>query len=135
MKHFILTISRQLGSGGRSVAKLLAAHYGIKVYDKALIELAAEQSGLGRQFFEAADEHVSRSFPRFLHAARGAASQQVQSPLDGDALFRVQSDVIRSLAEGESCIILGRCADYILRDNPDCVSLFFTADIADRQRR
>ena len=78
---------------------------------------------------------MSRSFLHYLHGSRGATTQQAQSPLSNDALFRVQSDVIRDLAERESCIILGRCADYILRDNPDRISLFLTADLADRQQR
>jgi len=137
----ILTISRQLGSGGRSASRIIAEHYGINVYDKKLIELAAEQSGLHRQFFEQADEKVSRSFRSFLFGSRsatghGAASGSPGSPLSGDALFKVQSDVIRDIAQREpSCIILGRCADYILRDVPQHISIFITADIDDRVRR
>lgn len=135
MKHFVLTIGRQLGSGGRSVAKIVAAHYGINVYDKKLIDMVAEESGLSKTFFEQADEHVSRSFLHFLFAGRGTDSHHAESPLSNDALFRMQSDVIRQLATRESCIILGRCADYILRDDPDLISVFFTADMADRTQR
>ena len=135
MKHFVLTIGRQLGSGGRSVAKIVAAHYGINVYDKKLIDMVAEESGLSKTFFEQADEHVSRSFLHFLFAGRGTDSHHADSPLSNDALFRMQSDVIRQLAARESCIILGRCADYILRDDPDLISVYFTADMADRAQR
>ena len=137
----ILTISRQLGSGGRSASRLIASHYGISVYDKKLIELAAEQSGLHRQFFEQADEKVSRPFRSFLFGSRSATGHGVTpdmagNPLWGDALFKVQSDVIRDIAGREpSCIILGRCADYILRDVPGHVSIFITADLDDRVRR
>lgn len=134
-KNIVITIGRQFGSGGRSVARILAEHYGIPVYDKKLIELAAEQSGLGEQFFAEADEHVSHSFLHFLFGGRGATSHHAQSPLSNDALFKVQSDVIRDIASRESCIILGRCADYILRDQPGLISLFITADDADRQQR
>ena len=134
-KNIVITIGRQFGSGGRSVARILSEHYGIPVYDKKLIELAAEQSGLGKQFFEQADEHVSHSFLHFLFGGRGATSHHAESPLDNDALFKVQSDVIRDIASRESCIILGRCADYILRDNPNLISVFMSADFADRQQR
>ena len=135
MQKVIITIGRQFGSGGRSVARILSEHYGIPVYDKKLIALAAEQSGLGEQFFEQADEHVSHSFLHFLFGGRGATSHHAESPLSNDALFKVQSDVIRDIASRESCIILGRCADYILRDDPALISIFFTADTADRLQR
>ncbi|MBO7498241.1 MAG: cytidylate kinase-like family protein [Bacteroidaceae bacterium] len=137
----IITISRQLGSGGRSASRLIAGHYGINVYDKKLIELAAEQSGLHRQFFEQADESRKFSFRSFLFGSRAATGHGIgensaNNPLSGDALFKVQSDVIRDIAQREpSCIILGRCADYILRDVPSHVSIFITADLDDRVRR
>ena len=136
----IITISRQLGSGGRSASRIIAEHYGINVYDKKLIELAAQESGLHRQFFEQADEKVSRSFRSFLFGSRSASGHGTAtgagSPLSGDALFKVQSDVIRDIAQREpSCIILGRCADYILRDVPGLISIFITADLDDRVRR
>lgn len=135
----IITISRQLGSGGRSASRIIAEHYGINVYDKKLIELAAQESGLHRQFFEQADEKVSRSFRSFLFGSRSASglgtATGAGSPLSGDALFKVQSDVIRDIASREPCIILGRCADYILRDNPDHLSIFVSADMADRIQR
>lgn len=134
-EKIVITIGRQFGSGGRSVAHILSEHYGILVYDKKLIELAAEQSGLGEQFFAQADEHVSHSFLHFLFGGRGATSHHAESPLSNDALFKVQSDVIRDIASRESCIILGRCADYILRDDPALISIFMTADDADRQAR
>ena len=134
----ILTISRQLGSAGRSIATRVAEHYGINLYDKKLIELSAEQSGLHRQFFEKADEKVSRSFHSFLFGSRSAAGHSAgnsDNPLSGDALFKVQSDVIRDIASRESCIILGRCADYILRDHPDHLSIFISADLDSRVQR
>ena len=136
----IITISRQLGSGGRSASRIIAEHYGINVYDKKLIELAAQESGLHRQFFEQADEKVSRSFRSFLFGSRSASGHGTAtgagSPLSGDALFKVQSDVIRDIAQREpSCIILGRCADYILRAVPGLISIFITADLDDRVRR
>ena len=131
----IITISRQLGSAGRSIARIVAEHYGITVYDKKLIQLAAQQSGLGEQYFKDADEHVSRSFLHFLFGSRGDTSHHAESPLSNDALFKVQSDVIRDIASRESCVLLGRCADYILRDRDDLIRIFICADDEDRLAR
>lgn len=135
MNNFIITIGRQLGSGGRSVGHQLAEHYGISLYDKSLINLAAEQSGISKQVFSQADEKVSRSFLRSLIPGRGMTILGSNSPLSQDELFKVQSDVIQNITEKESCIILGRCADYILRNHPRLISIFLTADMDDRLKR
>ena len=134
MKHFIINIGRQLGSGGRSIAAILAHHYGIVAYDRNLIELAAKESGLSQEFFENADEKKQHGFFHSIFSNRVAANAlgSNDSYLSNDALFKVQSDIIRDLAEKESCIFIGRCADYILRDYPRCINLFFTANIEDR---
>ena len=128
-KDFIINIGRQLGSGGRSIANILAQHYNITVYDRKLIELAAKESGLSQEFFENADEKKSHGFFHSIFSARAAANAlgSNDSYLSNDALFKVQSDIIRDLAEQESCIFIGRCADYILREYPCCINLFFTA--------
>ena len=137
MKHFIINIGRQLGSGGRSIAAILAKHYGITAYDRNLIELAAKESGLSQEFFENADEKKSHGFFHSLFSARAATNALGggDSYLSNDALFKVQSDIIRALAERESCIFVGRCADYILREHPRCINLFFTANLEDRIAR
>lgn len=136
-KHFVINIGRQLGSGGRSIADILARHYNITAYDRKLIELAAKESGLSQEFFENADEKKSHGFFHSIFSNRAAANilGNNDSYLSNDALFKVQSDIIRDLAEKESCIFIGRCADYILRDHPHCVNLFFTANIEDRIAR
>ena len=137
MKHFIINIGRQLGSGGRSIAAILAKHYGITAYDRNLIELAAKESGLSQEFFENADEKKSHGFFHSLFSARAAtkALGGGDSYLSNDALFKVQSDIISYLSERESCIFVGRCADYILREHPRCINLFFTANLEDRIAR
>ena len=137
MKHFIINIGRQLGSGGRSIAAILAKHYGITAYDRNLIELAAKESGLSQEFFENADEKKSHGFFHSLFSARAATNALGggDSYLSNNALFKVQSDIIRDLAERESCIFVGRCADYILREHPRCINLFFTANLEDRIAR
>ena len=135
--HFVINIGRQLGSGGRSIANLLSLHYGITAYDRKLIELAAKESGLSQEFFENADEKKSHGFFHSIFSNRSAANALTHndSYLSNDALFKVQSDIIRDLAEKESCIFIGRCADYILRDHPRSLNLFFTANLEDRVAR
>ena len=137
MKKIILNIGRQLGSGGRSIAAILAAHYDITAYDRKLIEIAAQESGLCKEVFENADEKKSYGFFHSIFSNRSAANAfgSNESYLSNDALFKVQSDIIRDVAERESCIFIGRCADYILRDNPHCINLFFTANLEDRIAR
>lgn len=128
---FVVNIGRQLGSGGREIGEKLAARLGIAFYDKELIGLASEESGLCREFFEKADEKASQGIigglfgMRFPFISEGAIP--ANNCLSNDALFKVQSDVIRRLAEEKSCLFVGRCADYILRENPRCVNVFVSA--------
>ena len=122
----ILTIGRQFGSGGREVGQKLAKELGIGYYDKELMALAAKESGLSEEFFEKADEKASSGLAYAF--TMGYSYMGLFPPyadvLSNDRLFLYQSDTIRNLAEKGSCVIVGRCADYILRDNPDCLSLF-----------
>lgn len=136
---FVINIGRQLGSGGREVGEKLAARFGIDFYDKELIRLASEESGLCSEFFERADEKASQGIigglfsMRFPFVSDGAIP--VTNCLSNDALFKVQSDVIRKLAEEKSCLFVGRCADYILRDNPRCVNVFISCSKEERIKR
>lgn len=137
-EKYIINIGRELGSGGKSIGERLAQFYNIHVYDKKLIKLAAEESGLCQKFFEKADE----SNKGFIASLMGGMripflgdGTMYDNYLSNDALFKIQSDVIRKLAEQESCIFIGRCADYILRDHPRCVNIFITADMQDRIKR
>lgn len=139
-EKFVINIGRQLGSGGKAIGKLLAARLGVPLYDKQLIELAARESGLCPECFERVDEQPSRGlYATLLNYLRapftGYEGGAAGNVLSGDALFKVQSDVIRGLAARQSCIFVGRCADYILRDEPRCVNVFITADRADRIAR
>ena len=126
-EHFVINIGRQLGSGGRDIAAIIARRLGIKLYDKELINLAAEQSGLCAEFFEKADEKESRNVLStmigYLRSPFAGGCANVPNVLSNDALFKIQSDVIRDLAEHESCIFVGRCADYILREHPRRVDI------------
>lgn len=136
---FVVNIGRQLGSGGREIGEKLAVRLGIDFYDKELINLASEESGLCREFFEKADEKASQGIigglfgMRFPFISDGA--MPATNCLSNDALFKVQSDVIRKLASEKSCLFVGRCADYILRDNPRSVNVFISSSREDRIAR
>lgn len=135
--NIILTIGRQFGSGGRIIGKKLADSLGISYYDKELITLAAKESGLCPEIFEKADEKASDGL---AHAfSMGFSYLGMYTPyadiLSNEGLFKIQSDSIRKLAERESCVIVGRCADYILRDNPHCISFFIHDKMENRVQR
>ena len=138
-EHYVINLGRQLGSGGKEIGEKLAHDLGIAFYDKELINLASKESGLCREFFEKADEKASQGIlgglvgARFPFITEGTFSYN--SYLSNDSLFKIQSDVIRNLAEKQSCLFVGRCADYILRDHPRCANVFISATPAARIER
>jgi len=137
MANLIITISREFGSGGRLIGKMLAQKLGINCFDRELIEKASEQSGLSPQFLESFETNASSSLLYGLLATPHPTSD-IYLPYDvpiGDRAFFAQSAVIREFAEKESCVIIGRCADYILRDHPNCVAVFLRADMEDKLQR
>ncbi len=129
--HLIITIGRECGSGGRQIGKKLAEELGIKCYDKELLDQAAKQSGLCRELFETHDEKPTSSFLYSLvmdtYSVGYANSSYLDMPLN-HKIFLAQFDTIKSIAEQESCVIIGRCADYALADLPNLVTVFITAD-------
>ena len=130
MDNFVITIARQYGSGGRTIGEELAKKLGISYYDKDIIRMASEESGIHEQLFGRADENVSTK-QRFF-AKSGIYKGELIPPQSKDFtsdenLFNYQAKVIRELAEEESCIIIGRCADYVLKDDPNVLRLFFFA--------
>ena len=138
MEHLIITIGRQLGSGGRHIGKRLAEQLGLSFYDKELINIASKESGLCEDVFEQADEKKNRSLLGNWFGLRSSLMSgdfQVNSCMSDESLFQIQSDVIRKLAEQQSCVFVGRCADYILRENSRCINIFISAEIDDRIRR
>jgi len=136
-KDYVITIGRQLGSGGRIIGEKLAAQLGISFYDKELIQIASQESGLSKELFEQADEKKSYSVFGGLFGLRGTIAEEHFSTyyLNNETLFKIQSDVIRKLAEKGSCLFVGRCADYVLGDNPRCLNIFICADMNDRVMR
>lgn len=134
----ILTIGRQFGSGGREIGQKLAEALGIAYYDKELMAIAARESGLCEEVFERADEQASSglsyAFTMGFSSYMGMFAPYTDI-LSNDGLFKLQSDAIRTLAENESCVLVGRCADYILRDNPNCLSFFIHNNMENRIQR
>ena len=135
----ILTIGRQFGSGGREIGQRLAKELGISYYDKELITVAARESGLCEDVFEKADERASSglsyAFTMGYSSFMGGMFTPYNDILSNDGLFKIQSDAIRKLAETESCVLVGRCADYILRDDPACLSFFIHSSVESRVQK
>ena len=132
MERILINIGRQFGSGGRLVARVLGEKLGIPVYDNELITKAAEESGFSRHLFARSDEKRSLfSISSFFVSGRHVVADNYVSDND---LFRIQSDVIRKIADEGSAIFIGRCSDYILRDR-DCLDVFITAPEEVRVRR
>ena len=137
-KRFV-TITRQYGSGGHDIGKALAKALGIGFYDKELISLAARESGIAPEVFEKADERPANSLLYSLSVGLYNYGNGLSSPMDdlpvNDKLYILQHKIIKEKAESESFVIVGRCADYILKDHPGVVKVFMYADIGSRIRR
>lgn len=135
---FIITISRQFGSGGREIGKKIADSFGISFYDEELIALAAKESGFSEDIFEKADEAPSNSFLYSLVMGSnpmGSLFFRNDDLLTNDKLFSIQSKVIRDIGKKGSCVIVGRCSDYILREEKNLTRIYFHADAEFRTKR
>ncbi|MDR1763396.1 MAG: cytidylate kinase-like family protein [Dysgonamonadaceae bacterium] len=136
MKNYVITIGRQLGSGGKAVGEKLANELGISCYDKELLLLASQESGLCTECFEASDEKNAKSwFGSYFGFRSGFMGFNTGNYLRSETFFKIQSDIILDLAEKSSCIFVGRCADYILRKHPRRLSIFISASDKDRIAR
>lgn len=129
----IITISRQYGSGGRIVGKKLADALGVPFYDNELINLAAEKTGLSKECFKEA-ENTSAGNLLFSITSLASGMDSCGLPLS-EKIFLVQSQVIKEVAEEGSCVIVGRSANYVLSENPNCINVFLQADLKDRVDR
>ena len=135
-KKIIINIGRQLGSGGREIARLLANDLGYKFYDKELLNLAAKESGFSEKVFEKNDEH--KGFLRSLlcmHAPHIGDNSFYKSDFSQESLFLFQSDAIKKAATDGACVFVGRCADYVLREYDNVINIFITADMKQRIER
>lgn len=121
----IITIARGMGSGGRTIGKMLSEQLGIKYYDKELIRLASEDSGINEAFFGRVDEKVKSSFIRKNGVYKGGIIDPSSKDFTSDVnLFNFQAKIIKELAEKEPAVIVGRCADFVLKDKDDVIKLF-----------
>ena len=137
-KKIIITIARQYGSGGREIGEIVAKKLGIPLYDKELITEAATRGKLDENVIKTADESATNSLLYTLAMGSNVLGTTMhfgyKMPLN-DKLFILQSEVIKEYADNGSCVIIGRCADYVLRDEKDILRLFIYGDIDHRQKR
>ena len=134
-KKIIINIGRQVCAGGQEVGKLLAEEFHAKYYDRELLNLAAKESGFSEEFFKQSDERKGflRSFFHLPYNNNwGGGSNFYQNNFSQESLFKFQSDAIIKAAQEGSCIFVGRCADYVLRDFDNVVNVFITASIDSR---
>lgn len=137
-KRLIVTIGRQFGSGGHEIGQALAKRFGMTFYDRELLEVAARESGLDPSLFADHDERPVNSLLYSLAVNPYTTGHMIRT---GDStpitqkLFLAQFSAIQNLAAKENCVFVGRCADYVLRDNPDCVNLFIHAPLDKRIQR
>ncbi len=136
MNNYVITIGRELGSGGKTIGELMGKQLGIPVYDRRLIMMAAQESGLAPEVFEKADETPNKGMMshimRTLSSPFASFSSLYSNSMSKESLFQVQADIIRQKAAEESCIIVGRCSDYILREHPRHLDIFVRANFEDR---
>ncbi len=134
----IITIGRQFGSGGREIGERVAEHYGIRCYDKELLLRAAKESGFCEEMIETHDERPTNSFLYNLvmdtYSIGYNSSSFVDMPIS-QKVFLAQFDTIKKIASEGPCVIVGRCADYALQENPNVLHLFIHADMDDRIER
>lgn len=132
MEKFVITISRGYGSGGRTMGKMLAKELGINCYDREILRMASDDSGISEELFAKADEKVKNT--SLFKAAKKVYKGELIPPdnddfVSNDNLFNYQAKVLKELAAQESLIAIGRCADYILKDTPNLIRIFVYAPL------
>ena len=136
MVKVIITIGRQFGSGGREVGRKVASSLGIPFYDKELLAIAAKESGLSAQFLEDYDEKPTNSLLYSIVVGQSHMLMHGNGRISVEQMAsKAQRDAVMSVASKGSCVIVGRCADYILREEPGLVRVFLSASKEDRIRR
>lgn len=131
MENYVITIARHYGSGGRTIGKQLAKELGINFYDREILRIASDESGISEGLFGEADEQLKNS--PLKRIIKNVYEGQLIPPdsedfSSDDNLFNYQAKVIRQLADTESCVIIGRCADFVLKDHKNVISVFVHAD-------
>lgn len=129
-EKYVITVGRTFGSGGRMLAEIIAGKLGIAFYDKELLVKAAEKAGMSPEFFERNDERMPKFFSglfSFSHGFNPMAVYSGPSSISSDSIYQAQCDFIHDLAQSGPCVIVGRSADYVLRDMDNVVNLFVHA--------
>ena len=132
MDKYVITIARGYGSGGRTIGKMLSEQLNIPYYDRELLRLASDDSGINEELFAKADEKLKKSL--LFKIARNVYKGELIPPdsddfVSNDNLFNYQAKIIKELAETQSCIIIGRCADFVLKDHKNVIKLFVYAPL------
>lgn len=145
MSKYVIAIGRQFGSGGREIALGLAKKLGIPFYDKDILDKIAEEQGIPTDTMNDMDETLTGGLRHRIGQSMYAFAVRYGTPVDysthsdavinNDRIFRLKSKLIRELGEKEPCVIVGRCADFILRDHPGLISIFISAPMAAREER
>ena len=135
MDKKLITISREFGSGGRLIGKRLAEKLDIPYYDKELLDRIAEESGFSKEMIVEAEKKAKNSFLYSLASAMGTGEAGPESLSLNERFFLAQFDTIRRIADEGSCVIVGRCADYVLRGMPEATNVFIYAEEADKIKR
>lgn len=135
MDKKLITISREFGSGGRLIGKRLAEKLDIPYYDKELLDRIAEESGFSKELIVEAEKKAKNSFLYSLASAMGTGEAGPESLSLNERFFLAQFDTIRRIADEGSCVIVGRCADYVLRGMPEATNVFIYAEEADKIKR
>ncbi|WRS27364.1 cytidylate kinase-like family protein [Oscillospiraceae bacterium MB08-C2-2] len=129
MENVVVTLARGFGSGGKEIASKLAHRLGISCYENRILTLASQLSGLDEELFSEVNEKIRGK--KFAGLLRGLPRSVKPNPMDGfisdDRLFEFQSQILRNLAQSESCVIVGKCADHVLRDFPNVISVYIEA--------
>ncbi len=139
MKNKVVTIGREFGSGGHEIGNLLATRLDIPLYDNNLVRMAAEKLDIREETARAVDETTLNSFLKgfvmsSLEYTSSIKKNETSQPLS-EQVYELQCEIIRKLAGQGPCVFVGRCADYVLKDQADCINVFICADIEDRIKR
>lgn len=137
MSKRVITISRQCGSGGHTIGKAVAERLGISFYDKQLIDIVSERSGLSKETIQNYGEYANSSLLYYLVTSLSSGYNAVDKGkmVLPDQVNAFQTELIREIADKEPCVIVGRGADYILRERNDCLHVYIYGDLNDRKRR
>lgn len=133
--NYVIVIGREFGSGGRTIGRLLASLLRIEYYDTELLNKAAESDGVNPQVFKEHEEKRPSVLKTLLQGAYGIADNFHTVPLSSERIYRLQSNIIKEIAKKSSCVIVGRNADFILRDHPRLLSVFLHSPIDLRGKR